>query len=96
MFGIVTKRYTTFLEMVERDAISNGDGTHTYAKRMTKVWADKSFIKAGDSLRGDIKIWGFSKFELSYYSRGVISSFLSKYPALDSNFPFLQNFMFYL
>jgi len=67
MFGIVTKRYTTFIEMVERDAITNGDGTHTYAKRMAKVWADESFIKAGDSLRGDIKIWGFGKFELRYF-----------------------------
>ncbi|CAG9808430.1 unnamed protein product [Chironomus riparius] len=65
MFGIVTKRYTTFIEMVERDAISNGDGSHLYAQRMAKVWADKSYIKTGDSKRDNINIWGFGDDKMS-------------------------------
>lgn len=65
MFGIVTKRYTSFIEMVERDAISNGDGSHLYAQRMAKVWADKAFIKTGDSKRDNINVWGLGKFKLT-------------------------------
>lgn len=51
--------------MVERDAISNGDGSHLYAQRMAKVWADKAFIKTGDSKRDNINVWGLGKFKLT-------------------------------